>query len=193
MSSHTPLRGIRVLTLALNLPGPAAVMRLKAMGATCTKFEPLAGDGGSGDPMSRYRPQAYEHMHLGTKVVAADLKAPSGQKKLHALLQKTDVLITSFRPSALKKLGLDPTTLARIYPSLVQVSIVGAPGALAEEPGHDLTYMALSGSLSRVGDGHAPPPVAAEARARARMRCVSCSACGISSPWYTHTFTPMTP
>ena len=105
MSSHTPLRGIRVLTLALNLPGPAAVMRLKAMGATCTKFEPLAGDGGSGDPMSRYRPQAYEHMHLGTKVVAADLKAPSGQKKLHALLQKTDVLITSFRPSALKKLG----------------------------------------------------------------------------------------
>ena len=148
MSSHTPLRGIRVLTLALNLPGPAAVMRLKAMGATCTKFEPLAGDGGSGDPMSRYRPQAYEHMHLGTKVVAADLKAPSGQKKLHALLQKTDVLITSFRPSALKKLGLDPTTLARTYPSLIQVSIVGAPGALAEEPGHDLTYMAECGLVN---------------------------------------------
>ena len=36
------LKGVRVLTLALNLPGPAAVMRLKAMGAQCTKLEPLA-------------------------------------------------------------------------------------------------------------------------------------------------------
>lgn len=140
-----PLRGIRVLTLALNLPGPAAVMRLKAMGATCTKLEPMAVDGGSGDPMARYRLHAYEHMHLGVRVVAADLKQPGGQKKLQALLQKTDVLITSFRPSALKKLGLDPKVLSKTYPGLIQVSIVGAPGAKAEEPGHDLTYMAENG------------------------------------------------
>lgn len=143
-----PLRGIRVLTLALNLPGPAAVMRLQAMGARCTKFEPLAADGGSGDPMARYRLAAYQHMHLGVKVVAADLKQPSGQKKLQTLLQKTDVLITSFRPSALKKLGLDPKTLLRTHPALIQVSIVGAPGALAEEPGHDLTYMAECGLVN---------------------------------------------
>ncbi len=143
-----PLRGIRVLTLALNLPGPAAVMRLKAMGATCTKLEPVTPDGGSGDPMAHYRRQAYEQMHLGMKVVAADLKQASGQKKLHALLQKTDVLITSFRPSALKKLGMDPRQLAQTYPALIQVSIVGAPGAQAEEPGHDLTYMAECGLVN---------------------------------------------
>ncbi len=143
-----PLRGTRVLSLALNLPGPAAVMRLQAMGARCTKFEPLAPDGGSGDPMARYRLAAYQQMHQGVKVVSADLKQVSGQKKLHALLQKTDVLITSFRPSALKKLGLDPKSLQRAYPALIQISIVGAPGAQAEEPGHDLTYMAACGLVN---------------------------------------------
>jgi crotonobetainyl-CoA:carnitine CoA-transferase CaiB-like acyl-CoA transferase len=139
------LRGIRVLTLALNLPGPAAVMRLRAMGARCTKLEPLAADGGSADPMSHYRPAAYQTMHQGVRVVRADLKQPAGQKKLHALLAQTDVLITSFRPSALKKLGIAPQALKQAYPGLIQVSIVGAPGPKAEHPGHDLTYMAECG------------------------------------------------
>ena len=147
-SSLKPLRGLRVLSLALNLPGPAALMRLRAMGAKCTKFEPLATDGGSADPMARYRPNAYQQMHRGVRLVSADLKQASGQKKLHALLAQTDVLITSFRPSALKKLGLAPRALHKTYPTLIQVAIVGAPGALAEEPGHDLTYMAENGLVN---------------------------------------------
>ena len=125
--------------------GPAAVMRLRAMGARCTKLEPLAADGGSADPMSHYRPAAYQTMHQGVRVVGADLKQPAGQKKLHALLAQTDVLITSFRPSALKKLGIAPQALKQTYPSLIQVSIVGSPGPKAEHPGHDLTYMAECG------------------------------------------------
>jgi alpha-methylacyl-CoA racemase len=144
------LRGIRVLTLALNLPGPAAVMRLTAMGARCTKFEPLAQAGVSADPMAQYRPQAYQEMHQGVRVVAADLKQASGQKKLHTLLARTDVLITSFRPSALTKLGLDPAQLAKAYPSLIQVSIIGSPPPHAEDPGHDLTYMAECGLVDGV-------------------------------------------
>jgi crotonobetainyl-CoA:carnitine CoA-transferase CaiB-like acyl-CoA transferase len=131
------LTGIRVLSLALNLPGPAALMRLGAMGARCTKFEPA-----SGDPMSSYQPQAYEAMHTGVKLVQADLKTQTGQKKLHALLKQTDVLITSFRPSALRKLGIDGKSLLKQYPSLIMLAILGAPGDRAEEPGHDLTYMA---------------------------------------------------
>ena len=103
-----PLRGVRILTLALNLPGPAAVMRLRALGATCTKLEPVAAHGGSGDPMAQYKPKAYEALHQGIKVVHADLKTPAGQRRLHTLLTRTDVLITSFRPSALVKLGLPP-------------------------------------------------------------------------------------
>lgn len=138
-----PLRGQRVLSLALNLPGPAALMRLRRMGATCTKLQ-----GPAGDPMGHYNPQAYATLHDGVKVVTADLKTEAGQRKLHQQLARTDVLLTSFRPSALNKLGLGWKTLHKQYPQLSLVAIVGAPGARAEEPGHDLTYLADNGLVT---------------------------------------------
>jgi alpha-methylacyl-CoA racemase len=132
-----PLKGIRVLSLSLNLPGPAALMRCQAMGAMCVKLEPP-----SGDPMGLYNPKAYAELHAGVRIAKADLKTELGQRALHRELAKTDVLLTSFRPSALKKLGLVWKDLQKQYPQLSVVAIVGAPGARAEEPGHDLTYMA---------------------------------------------------
>jgi alpha-methylacyl-CoA racemase len=144
-----PLKGVRVLTLALNLPGPAAAMRLQAMGAHCTKLEPLAAAGSpTADPMGIYKPAAYDVMHEGLKVMQADLKSERGQAALHKLLAKTDVLITSFRPSALVKLGLAWQALHTRYPALCVVSIVGSPGERAEEAGHDLTYQADSGLVN---------------------------------------------
>lgn len=144
-----PLKGVRVLSLALNLPGPAAVMRLHQMGATCTKLEPLSPSGtNTADPMGLYKPAAYQTMHQGMRVVQADLKTTRGQAAMHKLLAKTDVLITSFRPSALTKLGLDWKALHRLYPSLCMVSVVGGSGARAEEPGHDLTYLAANGLVN---------------------------------------------
>ena len=132
-----PLTGVRVLSLALNLPGPAALMRLRDMGATCTKFEPPIGD-----PMATYSPIAYANMHNGVGLLTADLKQASGQHTFHTALADTDVLITSFRPSALRKLQLDFDSLHAKFNRLIMVSIVGAPGHRADEPGHDLTYMA---------------------------------------------------
>ncbi len=63
-------------------------------------------------------------------------------------LAEADVLLTSFRPSALRKLGLAWADLHRRYPTLSQVAIVGAAGARAEEPGHDLTYVAQNDLVS---------------------------------------------
>ena len=141
-----PLRGVRILSLALNLPGPAAMMRLQAMGARCTKAEPPGKDPStSGDPMSAYNLAAYDAMHAGIKVIGLDLKSDKGQAALHKELARTDLLLTSFRPSALNKLGLGWRALHRRYPGLSVVAIVGAPGARAEEPGHDLTYLAEAG------------------------------------------------
>lgn len=140
-----PLRGVRVLSLALNLPGPAALMRLKAMGASCIKAEPPARGGASGDPMGAYNPGAYRDLHAGVKVIRLDLKTEKGQATLHKELARTDVLITSFRPSALNKLGLDWKGLRKLHPALSVVAIVGAPGTRAEEAGHDLTYLAEAG------------------------------------------------
>jgi len=140
------LKGARVLSLALNLPGPAALMRLHAMGARCVKIEPPPARGAdparAGDPMQSYAPRAYRDLHEGVRIVCADLKTASGQRSLARELSKADVLLTSFRPSALQRLGLDWKTLHRQYPALSLVSIVGGPGAQAEIPGHDLTYMA---------------------------------------------------
>ncbi|MBX3611507.1 MAG: CoA transferase [Hydrogenophaga sp.] len=150
MTSTTlkPLRGVRVLSLALNLPGPAALMRLRALGATCRKVEPPGRDGGSGDPMAQYNPGAYAVLHEGVRVVTMDLKSDRGQAALQRELGKTDVLLTSFRPSALHKLGLSWKALRKSHPHLSMVAIVGAPGARAEEPGHDLTYLAEAGLIT---------------------------------------------
>lgn len=150
--SLQPLRGVRVLSLALNLPGPAAFMRLKAMGARCVKAEPPAPKGApvgtSGDPMGQYNARAYATLHDGIRVISIDLKSEKGQAALHKELARTDVLLTSFRPSALEKLRLGWKGLHKRHPGLSMVAIVGAPGARAEEPGHDLTYLADAGLVT---------------------------------------------
>ena len=143
-----PLKGVRIVSLALNLPGPAALMRCQQMGAHCVKLEPpphpSAPKGTSGDPMGLYNRRAYDELHYRVRIAQADLKTDKGQKALHRELAKADVLLTSFRPSALIKLGLEWKALHKLYPQLSCVAIVGAPDARAEEPGHDLTYLAES-------------------------------------------------
>ena len=138
-----PLKGTRILSLALNLPGPAALMRCRELGATGVKLEPVGGD-----PLMAYSPSAYTALHQGVRITTEDLKTEAGQKGLHRELAKADVLLTSFRPSALARLGLGWRALHRLYPALSQVAMVGSPGALAEAPGHDLTYLAEAGLVT---------------------------------------------
>ncbi|MFN4103545.1 MAG: DUF3025 domain-containing protein [Tepidimonas sp.] len=148
-TADRPLAGAHVVSLALNLPGPAALARLRSLGARCTQVEPPAGD-----PMRGYCEAAYAQMHRGVRTVTLDLKTPAGQRRLQRLLAGADVLLTSFRPSALAKLGLDAAALQARHPRLCVVRIVGAAGARAEEAGHDLTYQAEAGLL----DGLSLPP-----------------------------------
>jgi alpha-methylacyl-CoA racemase len=138
-----PLSGVRVVSLALNLPGPAALHRLRDMGARCTKVEPPAGD-----PMTHYSPTCYQALGQGVPTLTLDLKSEAGRARLERALARADVLLTSFRPSALRKLGLDWPALRRRHPALSLVAIVGAPGERAEEPGHDLTYEAEAGLVT---------------------------------------------
>lgn len=142
-SPRLPLNGLRILSLALNLPGPAALMRCRALGATCTKLEPPTGD-----PMRLYSPQAYADLHVGVEVATTNLKTAEGQDELHSRLAQADVLLTSFRPAAMERLGLGWETLHARYPALSLVAIVGAPGAAADLPGHDLTYQAENDLLT---------------------------------------------
>lgn len=135
--NSTFLTGIRLLSLAINIPGPVAVARLRQMGATITKIEPPTGD-----PLKRIAPIWYEILHEDVTVLSLDLKEPVTRSILHSLLAETDILLTSMRPSALERLGLAWQSLSNSYPQLCQVAIVGYPTPKTEKAGHDLTYQA---------------------------------------------------
>lgn len=144
-----PLHGVRVVSVALNIPGPVAVARLVEMGAQATTVLPP-----SGDPLRTYRAEWFDELHRGQEVMTLDLKERSGRDRMEALLRAADVLVTSSRPAALRRLGLDHPALSARHPALCQVDIVGYPGEAAEHAGHDLTYQAVHGLVR----GEATPP-----------------------------------
>lgn len=137
-----PLAGIRVLVLAVNLPGPLVAARLHALGATVTKIEPPEGD-----PLAAACPAWYAALHVGQRIERLSLRDAAARLRLDALLAATDLLITAMRPAALARLGLDWAALQASYPGLSQVAILGYPGPAADRPGHDLTYQAEAGLL----------------------------------------------
>ncbi|WP_255434369.1 CoA transferase [Auritidibacter ignavus] len=139
-TSFKPLERITVISTAINLPGPLAAARLRNLGATVIKVENPAGD-----PLQLGVPDYYAELTAGIQVVQADLKTEQGQQQLVELVSNAQVLITSIRPAAVAKLGLDQ--LVRRF-NLVHVEIVGFDGERENEPGHDLTYQARHGSLA---------------------------------------------
>lgn len=141
--SSTLLAGLRVVTTALNLPGPAACARLCELGATIEKVEPPAGD-----PMQSYHPAWYERLHESVRVHRLDLKVEAGRAAMEALLGGADLLVTAQRPSALARLGLGARELADRHPRLCHVAIVGHAPPREEHAGHDLTYLAEAGLLT---------------------------------------------
>ena len=137
-----PAEGVRVLTLAVNLPGPVAAAQLRRLGATVVKVEPPAGD-----PLARACPPWYELLHRGQTVLTLDLKEAGGREQLDRSLARCDLLITATRPAALQRLGLGWATIHARYPRLCQVAIVGHPPPHEDLPGHDLTDQARAGLL----------------------------------------------
>lgn len=142
-----PLAGVRIVSLALNLPGPAALMRLRGMGAECHKIEPPGTMPLRADLLGALAPGAYATLHEGIAVHRLDLKNDDGHAALNLLLRDADVLLTSFRPAALHRLGIDGEALVGRFPQLAIVNIVGAHGTAADHPGHDLTYQADAGLI----------------------------------------------
>lgn len=148
MSETGPLTGVTVLSIAINLPGPAAVARLAGQGASVVTVLPP-----SGDPMEQFAKPYYDELHVGQEVRRVDLKSTAGRAEVDELLSAADVFVTSSRPSALRRLGLDFASMHERHPQVCQVDIVGYPGEQAETAGHDLTYQAGTGLL---GEGSMP-------------------------------------
>lgn len=141
-ASVKPLQDIRVLSLAINLPGPLAVARLQQLGAAVVKIEPPEGD-----PLFHAQPHWYRALHEGQEVLRLDLKVAAARARLEEELAAADLLVTASRPAALRRLRLAWEDLHGRYPRLCQVAIVGYPPPDEEVPGHDLTYQARLGLL----------------------------------------------
>ena len=139
MDSTEFLAGIRIVTIAQNVPGPLAAARLARAGARVVKIEPP-----DGDPFLLLSPAWHAEMHERVAIERLDLKAESGQTRIATLLNDADVFITSQRPSALERLALGPDALRSRFPRLRMLRIVGSLND-PEHPGHDLTYQAQSG------------------------------------------------
>jgi alpha-methylacyl-CoA racemase len=137
-----PLQGAKLVTLALNVPGPVAAARLVELGAQAIKVEPPAGD-----PLKTAARAWYDSLSRGQAVITLDLKTGHGRDRMVQLLTAADLLLTSFRPSALRRLQLDWETVHARHPRLCAVNIIGFPPPDEELPGHDLTYQAKLGLL----------------------------------------------
>lgn len=159
MTTHAPLRGLRVLDLTRLLPGPLATLRLAELGADVLKIE----EPGAGDPArammqspadkARGMPSTfYRIVNRGKRETRLDLKTDTGRNVLRALVREAQVLVESFRPGVMERLGLGYASLAALNPKLVYCAITGygASGPFAERPGHDINYLAYAGVLDQI-------------------------------------------
>jgi alpha-methylacyl-CoA racemase len=137
------LRGFKIVSLALNVPGCIAAARLQDLGAKITKIEPP-----SGDPLIEMSREWYELLTQDMRVSRLDLKDPVQFRQLEGLLREADLLVSSMRPSALQRLGLSWKDLQTKYPGICHVALTGYPEPYENRPGHDLTYQAEAGLLS---------------------------------------------
>ena len=140
--ARKPLAGIAVITLATNLPGPAAAALLCNFGASVTKVEPPGGDA-----MAQFCPSWYRALSAGQQIISLDLKNPAHFGRFEKLLAKTDLLLTASRPAALERLSLGWKRIHRKFPALCQIALVGHAAPRDHVPGHDLTYLAGVGLL----------------------------------------------
>ena len=154
-----PLAGLRVVELGGIGPGPFAAMLLADMGADVLRIErrAAAGHGIKGFD-ARYR-----LLNRGRPSIALDLKAPGAGAAVGRLVGRADAVIEGFRPGVAERLGLGPDDCQRLNPRLVYGRITGwgQDGPLAQEPGHDINYIALTGVLHAIGrkDGPPAPPL----------------------------------
>ncbi|WP_321791361.1 CaiB/BaiF CoA-transferase family protein [Caballeronia sp. J97] len=153
------LTGLRVLDLTRLLPGPIATLRLAELGADVLKIEP-PGEGDYARTMLQSdadrqsnRPSAfYRIVNRGKRQLTLDLKTDEGRVKLIELARDADVLVESFRPSVMARLGVGYDVLRAANPRLVYCAITGfgSDGPFAHKAGHDLNYIAYAGVLDQL-------------------------------------------
>lgn len=167
-STSQPLTGVRVLDLTRLLPGPAATRHLADLGAEIIKIEdPGPGDYARGmmrSPADRAaeRPSLFfRSLNRGKTEMRLDLKLAEDREALIELVRHADVLIESFRPGVMARLGVGWDVLRAANPALVMCSIsgYGQDGPLAQAAGHDINYVGYAGMLDQLTSADGTPIV----------------------------------
>lgn len=150
-----PLTGYRIVELAGIGPGPFAGMMLSDMGAEVLRVDRAAAAGGSG------RRPSGDVLGRGRRSIAVDLKTAEGRDTVLRLAESADALIEGFRPGVTERLGIGPDECLARNPKLVYGRMTGwgQTGPYAPTAGHDINYIALSGTLGLIGrKGERPVP-----------------------------------
>ncbi len=151
-----PLSGIKVVEFEAIGPGPFCGMMLADMGA-----DVLVVDRPQPPDLGVNRERWYDVTMRGRRSVTLDMKSPGGVQAALELAGKADALIEGFRPGVMERLGLGPDAVFARNPRLVYGRMTGwgQSGPLAPRAGHDINYIALSGTLDAIGRaGQAPVP-----------------------------------
>jgi alpha-methylacyl-CoA racemase len=163
LSADLPLKGVRVLDLSRLLPGPFCTLILSDLGASVDKLEdPHVGDYlRVFPPMKNGLSGAFNAINRDKRSICLDLKKPAARDAVLRLVEKYDVVVESFRPGVMDRLGVGWTALSARNPKLVLCSIsgYGQTGPLKDKAGHDLNYISLAGVLGLAGPVETSPPV----------------------------------
>jgi alpha-methylacyl-CoA racemase len=160
-----PLAGYRVIELAGLGPAPFGAMMLADMGAEVIRVDrpdavlPRSASAAQGSRAPAEPP--IEPLSRGRRSIGVDLKHPDGVATLLTLVGAADALIEGFRPGVAERLGIGPDPCLACNPRLVYARMTGwgQEGPNAHLAGHDIDYLALSGTLSAIGRaGEAPVP-----------------------------------
>ncbi|MET7449839.1 CaiB/BaiF CoA-transferase family protein [Streptomyces sp. NPDC005508] len=154
--SQGPLTGVRVVELAGIGPGPFAAMLLADLGADVVRVDRPGGSVIGVEP-------AFDLTNRNKRSVLVDLKSEGGAGQVLDLVERADVLIEGYRPGVAERLGVGPDACLERNPRLVYGRMTGwgQEGPLAERAGHDIGYIALTGTLSMIGRAGEPPTVPA--------------------------------
>ncbi|MEP6695247.1 MAG: CaiB/BaiF CoA-transferase family protein [Pseudonocardiales bacterium] len=159
--AEPPLTGLTVLDLSRLLPGGYATLLLADLGADVLKVE----EPGRGDGIRRFPPFAedgesgmHRAINRGKRSITLDLRTPQGRDLLIELATTADVLVESYRPGVMDRLGIGYDVLRRRSPGLVYVAIsgYGSAGPYRDLAGHDIDYLAYAGALSFTGSPAGP-------------------------------------
>lgn len=160
MQVKAALEGIKILDLSRLLPGPFCSMLLADFGADVVKVEdPKIGDYIRWWPPRMGRNSGFHVvLNRNKRSLTLNLKSPEGKEIFQQLVHTTDVVLESFRPGVMERLGLGYEKLSKTNPNLIYCAITGygRTGPRSQKAGHDINYLALGGVLSHSGRENGP-------------------------------------